>query len=118
MRAEALIVKRQIEGWNGLAQSRSWAAESRRDLSTIARRFNAGNAVAARQSPVGTAELGMTSAVPPGLVLCSRPNGVKTPYVFSHSHARHGLRKTKLRRPRRFLGSGTGVPPVVFHLFC
>src|SRR3989442_15560246 len=29
--------------------------------------------VATGQSPVGTAELGMTSVVPPGLILCSLP---------------------------------------------
>src|SRR2546425_4701133 len=33
-------------------------------------------------------------------------------YVFSHSQVRQVLKQTKLQRPRRFQGSGTGVPPV------
>src|SRR2546425_454305 len=32
-------------------------------------------------------------------------------YVFSHTHARHVLKQTKLRRPWRFKRSGTGVHP-------
>src|SRR5438876_55083 len=35
-------------------------------------------------------------------------------YVFSHSHARNVLRQRKFWRPRRFHGSGTGVPPILF----
>src|SRR5947199_5544465 len=34
------------------------------------------------------------------------------PEVVRHSHTEHVLRQRKFRRPRRFQGSGTGVPPV------
>jgi len=53
-------------------------SESRRDFS-ISPAFQRRERVATVQSPEGTAELGMSSAVPSGLVLVHAQPGVETP---------------------------------------